>query len=140
MKETKYTVTLPQLRQHPPLPALPVVANFDGKVPSNASIPAPPTPNIKLNANAQTWVPYEQGAPSYWSQKAELADSGNSAAPASGVREKSLIELLRDDCKVEEAKPKTEASEPKPFQRHCLNCPNEPGDSLCCARCIRTSR
>ncbi|XP_017030996.1 uncharacterized protein [Drosophila kikkawai] len=126
MKETKYTVTLPQLRQYPPLPAVPVVNNFDQKEPTDALVPL----HTKLNANAQTWVPYEQGAPSYWSQTAELPQSAGSTStnPAS---EKSLIDLLRDDCKVEdgaeEVNPKTEACESKPLQRrHCLDCPNEP--------------
>ncbi|KAH8294055.1 hypothetical protein KR054_007843, partial [Drosophila jambulina] len=127
MKETKYTVALPQLRQYPPLPAVPVAIE-----PSNALIAPQPFTNTKLNANAQTWVPYEQGASSYWYQTAELPDSAERTVPASGLSEKSLIDLLRDDCKLEdeaeEAKPKTEASESKPFQRrHCLNCPNEPG-------------
>ncbi|XP_020803074.1 uncharacterized protein LOC110179811 [Drosophila serrata] len=130
LKETKYTVALPQLRQYPPLPAVPVVKNFDQKEPPDALIPPQPVTNIKLNANAQTWVPYEQGAPSYWSQTAELPDPEGSTIPASGLSEKSLIDLLRDNCIVEEvaeeAKPKTETCEA--FQRrHCLDCPNEPG-------------
>ncbi|KAH8257590.1 hypothetical protein KR038_011669, partial [Drosophila bunnanda] len=113
LKETKYTVALPQLRQCPPLPAVPVANNFDQKEPSDAILPPQPVTNIKLNANAQTWVPYEQGAPSYWSQTAELPDPAGLTIPAS------------EDV-AEEAKPKTEACEA--FQRrHCLNCPNEPG-------------
>ncbi|KAH8364071.1 hypothetical protein KR084_002085, partial [Drosophila pseudotakahashii] len=136
MKETKYTVDLPQLRQRPPLPSVPVIATFEENKPSEARVPAPQQPNFKLNANAETWVPYEQGAPSYWSQPSDSADLGDSTilpdpeAPAAAVLPKcevSLIELLRGESKTEEASSIAESSETKAFQRHCLDCRNEPG-------------
>lgn len=139
MKDTKYSVDLPQLRQHPPLPSVPVITSFEESKPLEGSAPAPPDNTFKLNANAQTWVPFEQGAPSYWSQTADSADSGVSEVPAAlGVpdapaaqgspkSEVSLIDLLRDESKTEEETSKGESSKAKQFQRHCLDCRNEPG-------------
>ncbi|KAI8037932.1 uncharacterized protein LOC128259653 [Drosophila gunungcola] len=132
LKETKYTVDLPQLRQHPPLPAVPVVTKFEENKSLEASVPAAEQHTYKLNANAQSWVPYEQGAPSYWSQTADSADSGDSVVPealaahATSTCEVSLVELLRGEKKTEEALPKADSSEAKRFQKHCLDCRNEP--------------
>ncbi|SPP76392.1 NEDD4-binding protein 2 [Drosophila guanche] len=126
LKETKYTVKLPQLRQFPPLPAVPTPA----PLPENDN-PDGLSPNgFKLNINARTWVPYEQGAPAYWSRSgSEQATASSTIDPAevgTGSYEKSLIELLRDEP-AEKAPPPADSSEPKTtLERHCLNCPNEP--------------
>ncbi|KAH8379502.1 hypothetical protein KR009_005342 [Drosophila setifemur] len=121
LKQTKYTVTLPQLRQHPPLPAVAVAKSLDEYDPPEVSANQPTTNDSKLNANAQSWVPFEQGAPSFWSKDAMLT-------PLPTVpSEKSLIELLRDESRTDKGPQKAEDNEPDLFQRHCLNCPNEPG-------------
>ncbi|KRK05162.1 uncharacterized protein LOC6539337 [Drosophila yakuba] len=135
MKETKYSVELPQLRKHPPLPAVPVITSFEESKPLEAPVPAPAENTFKLNANAQTWVPYEQGAPSYWSQTVSSEDTGDAtvpeipealAAPALEKSEVSIIDLLREESKLKEEPSKAEHYEAKLFQRHCLDCHNEP--------------
>ncbi|XP_017102621.2 uncharacterized protein [Drosophila bipectinata] len=129
LKDTKYTVTLPQLRQCPPLPSVPVVCalNEGGAPEPEASPPRDDSKNIKLNANASSWVPYEQGAPSYWSQTgSNTLEAAAPATPSVASCDKSLIELLRDESASGETSPGAEESESKPFQRHGLNCPNEP--------------
>ncbi|XP_017049198.1 uncharacterized protein LOC108093584 [Drosophila ficusphila] len=134
LKETKYTVDLPQMRQHPPLPSMPVLSSFKDK-PLETRVPEPKQSPVALNANAQSWVPYEQGAPCYWSQTANSTDVGDSVvaavpsisdASASATSEVSLIELLRDESKPEKAPLKSESGEQKPLQKHCLDCQNEP--------------
>ncbi|XP_022216943.2 NEDD4-binding protein 2 [Drosophila obscura] len=129
LKETKYTAKLPQLRQYPPLPAVPTPATL----PENDN-PDGLSPNgFKLNVNARTWVPYEQGAPAYWSrsdgdQARARASRLDPAAVGTDSYEKSLIELLRDEP-AEKAPPQAGSSQPmKTFERHCLNCPNEPSN------------
>ncbi|XP_017072335.2 uncharacterized protein LOC108108713 [Drosophila eugracilis] len=136
MKETKYSVDLPQLRQHPRLPSVPVITAFEENKSLEAAIPAPQNDSLKRNANSQSWVPYEQGAPSYWSQIADSAYPASASAvpdslpapsaPASAKSEVSLIELLRDNAKIEDAPSTAESIETKTFQRHCLDCRNEP--------------
>ncbi|EDV52741.1 uncharacterized protein LOC6544287 [Drosophila erecta] len=135
MKETRYSVELPQLRKHPPLPAVPVIPSFEESKPPEAPVPAPADNTFKLNANAQTWVPYEQEAPSYWSEKVYSEDTGDAtvseipdalAAAAPVKSEVSIIDLFREDSKPKEEPSKAEPSEAKHFQRHCLDCPNEP--------------
>lgn len=127
LKETKYTVSLPQLRQCPPLPSVPVVCALNESAAPEPQQSPPPeeSKNFKLNANAQSWVPYEQGAPSYWSQTANTGERAAPATPSGASCEKSLIELLRDDSATGEVSPAAEESENKLFQRHGLNCPNE---------------
>lgn len=128
LKETKYTVALPQLRQCPPLPSVPVVCALDegGAPEPQESPPRDESKNFKLNANAESWVPYEQGAPSYWSQAANTVEPAAPATPSGASCEKSLIELLRDESATGEVSPPAEESEDNLFQRHGLNCPNEP--------------
>ncbi|XP_017134828.1 NEDD4-binding protein 2 [Drosophila miranda] len=125
LKETKYTVKLPQLRQYPPLPALPTIVTL----PENDN-PDSLSPNgVKLNVNACSWVPHEQGAPKYWSQSGgeqpPSAPRLDPVAVGTGSYENALIDLLRDDP-AEKAPPKAGSNEQTTFERHCLNCPNEP--------------
>jgi len=135
MKETKYSVELPQLRNHPPLPAVPIITSFEESKLLEAPVPAPAENAFKLNANAQTWVPYEHGAPSYWSQTVNSVDTGDATVPeipdalgaAAPVKsELSIIDLLREENQIKVVPSKAESSGAKPLEMHSLDCPNEP--------------
>ncbi|KAM8708253.1 hypothetical protein ACLKA7_015255 [Drosophila subpalustris] len=134
LKETKYTVPLPQLRLQPPLPALPapklepvqpesvnsntqVDAQEDGRVSSNVHA-------FKLNANAQNWIPYEQNAPSYWAQLVEQNMQTPVASTASQGKT-TLVDLLRDEQTSTAASASSLEATCEPLRRHSVNCPNE---------------
>lgn len=131
LKETKYTLPLPQLRLQPPLPMLPTPLThptLPAPVPSelesrndNASIQ---TDMFKLNAKAQSWVPYEQNAPSYWAQLGEHSVPAP-ASSASTSGENTLLDLLRDG-QTSTSVPNTIDGPSEVLQRHSFNCPNEP--------------
>lgn len=132
LKETKYTVPLPQLRLQPPLPMLTAP-------PTSPSLPATvssgqqsrihgasgQTEKFKLNVQAQSWVPYEQNAPSYWGQLGEHS----MPTPAAGVSssgENTLLDLLRDEQTSTTVPNTLTDATSEVLQRHSLNCPNEP--------------
>ncbi|EDV96577.1 GH16330 [Drosophila grimshawi] len=126
LKETKYTVPIPQLRSIPPLPQLaaPSKPSLQPEV-SNAD-----SNGIKLNINAQTWVPYEKNANSYWAQQQQpqgvLPMQTNVVAGVAATSENSLLDLLRDEPTISTVAPVSSTDDDiKVLQRHCLNCPNE---------------
>ncbi|ALC43120.1 CG7139 [Drosophila busckii] len=126
LKHTRYTVSLPQWRQEPPLPAVPAVAAMPTPqlVPPQPSAESPSS--FRLNAHAQSWVPYEQHAGSYWAQVS--GQEMPTPAPSSKSNT-NLLDTLRDaqdtrapvDALLATA---TEATEDV-HQRHSINCPNE---------------
>ncbi|KAH8404476.1 hypothetical protein KR222_006101, partial [Zaprionus bogoriensis] len=144
LKETKYTVSLPQMRLQPPLPRPNLAAassppRFAEKVRASANAKAE---DFKLNVNALSWMPYEQNAPSYWAQLVEpavelmptaatatamTASSAASASASASGEQSTLLDLLRDE-QTSEATEATSVDNAvgEPLQRHSLNCPNEP--------------
>ncbi|XP_034481675.1 uncharacterized protein LOC117787295 isoform X2 [Drosophila innubila] len=129
LKETKYTVPLPQLRLQPPLPALepiqPECVNTNAQV--DVQVDARESTNadgFKLNANAQNWVPYEQNAPNYWAQLIEpnIQTPATSAASQGKI---TLVDLLRDEQTSTAASASSVDATCEPLQRHSVNCPNE---------------
>ncbi|XP_068141799.1 uncharacterized protein [Drosophila tropicalis] len=162
IKNTKYTVPLPQLRKQPPLlalPAAPPPAAPPTPTPTSATTTTPTigttssntinssattivaneeniSPNsscFKLNANATSWLPYEQNATNYWSQNdSQVAPIPEIFPPLSSklnkssstLNETSILDLLRND----EEKKQTDDDETaisSLLQRHSLDCPNE---------------
>lgn len=144
MKETKYTVSLPQLRLQPPLPMLPAPLT-----PPILTAPLPPpmlpasqsfeqqsgnddagsqAEKFKLNAKAQSWVPYEQNAQSYWAQSIGEESIATAATGATTVSsgENTLLDLLRDEQTPTIVPDTLVDATCEVLQRHSLNCPNEP--------------
>lgn len=144
MKETKYTVSLPQLRLQPPLPMLPAPLT-----PPILPAPRPPpllpasqsfeqqagnddtggqAERFRLNAKAQSWVPYEQNAQSYWAQSMGEKSLGTPAASATTASsgENTLLDLLRDEQRRTIVPDTLVDATCEVLQRHSLNCPNEP--------------
>ncbi|KAH8371196.1 hypothetical protein KR093_006473, partial [Drosophila rubida] len=131
LKNTKYTVALPQMRLEPPLPALAppktqsqqpkyMEANNDVKV--DATLP---TASPKLNPNAQNWVPYEQNAPNYWAQLDEQKIQAPAGCNASAGQGTSLTDLLRDEPTAAVTSTSSSEAVNEPLQRHSINCSNE---------------
>ncbi|XP_023173126.2 uncharacterized protein LOC111600974 isoform X2 [Drosophila hydei] len=126
LKDTKYTVPLPQLRLQPPLPTLPapVTSSVQPERPSSKS----QSDGFKLNVNAQTWMPYEQNVNNYWAQQSDLPIQTTVASGAGATGESSLLDLLRDDQPEAaisgDSASVTDAAH-NALQRHSLNCPNE---------------
>lgn len=144
MKETKYTVSLPQLRLQPPLPMLPAPLT-----PPILPAPLPPpllpasqsfeqqsgnddagsqAEKFKLNAKAQSWVPYEQNAQSYWAQSIgeESIATASTGATTVSSGENTLLDLLRDEQTPNIVPDTLVDATCEVLQRHSLNCPNEP--------------
>ncbi|XP_064546054.1 uncharacterized protein LOC135433750 [Drosophila montana] len=131
LKETKYTVSLPQLRLKPPLPALPAPATPSLQSDISSALLSSHSDGFKLNVNAQTWMPYEQNVNSYWAQTNDQP-MPTTVASVAATGESSLLDLLRDEQPPETTNPTVATSSStdisnKALQRHSLNCPNEAG-------------
>ncbi|XP_017861853.1 PREDICTED: uncharacterized protein LOC108613119 [Drosophila arizonae] len=126
LKDTKYTVSLPQLRLHPPLPTLPAPLTPSQQPERSGS--RSQLDGFKLNVNAQTWLPYEQNVNNYWAQQSDLPAQTSVASAAGATGECSLLDLLRDEqpAAVVNVDPASGIEAPQnTLQRHSLNCPNE---------------